>query len=85
MIAIFEIIKKIIDEWNPYSLLPEAPANEFDIESRRIAEKTSSSDTIEKIARVVSSVFSHAFKPQYYGYNACYPVAEKIKKEIDKE
>lgn len=85
VVAIFEIVKIIIDEWNPYGLLPEAPADEFDIESRRIAEKISSSDTTEKIARIVSSVFSQAFEPQYFGYDACYPAAEKIKQEIDKE
>jgi hypothetical protein len=32
----FDIVKKAIDEFNPYGLLPEAPSNEFDSESRKI-------------------------------------------------
>ena len=28
----FDIVKKAIDEFNPYGLLPEAPNDEFDIQ-----------------------------------------------------
>lgn len=74
----FEIVKQAIDEWNPYALLPDAPADEFDGESRRIAARISRDDSIEAIAAVISNVFSGHFEPEYFGVAACKPAAEKI-------
>ena len=35
----FEIIKKVIDKWDPIDLLGHAPPDEYDIESREILLK----------------------------------------------
>ena len=80
---IFPIVKKVIDEWNPYCLLPEAPDDEFDGESLRVAERISAESSIESIAKTLSDVFSNAFEPESFGYEDCYPVAQKIKEAIE--
>jgi hypothetical protein len=37
MSKIFCAVKKAVDEWNPYSLLPLSPDDEFDVESKMIS------------------------------------------------
>jgi hypothetical protein len=73
----FKIVKKAIDEFNPYCLMPEAPNDEFDSESREIARKINVNSTIEEIAEIISKVFSESFdetiEPKY-----CMEPAEKI-------
>lgn len=77
----FGIVKKAIDELNPYGLLPEAPNDEFDSESRRIAEKINKNSTVEEIAEIISEVLSKAFDANFRAKN-CMPTAEKIYKSI---
>ena len=81
--GLFHAVKPVIDEWNPYGLLPDAPSNEFDGESKSIAAEIREGDSIEKIAKIVSHVFSQQFEPDYFGVASCMDVAEKIKKNID--
>lgn len=62
----FSIVKKAIDRVDPYCLLEqEAPSNEFDGESRKIAEYISEKDTVEKIAKVAAAVFSSTFGDEF--------------------
>lgn len=46
----YNIVKKFIDEFNPMGLLPHAPDNEYDIESKKIASQINQNCTINEIA-----------------------------------
>lgn len=61
----FEIVKKAIDEFNLYGLLPEAPSDEFDSESRKILGRITINSTVEEIAHVVCDVFSKSFNENF--------------------
>lgn len=77
----FKIVKKAIDEFNPYNLLPEAPNDEFDSESREISEEISINSTVEEIASIISNVFSKSFDEKFE-IKYCMIPAEKIYKLI---
>ena len=76
-------IKLAIDEWNPYDLLPCAPSDEFDEESRMIAAKIKVDDTVDTIAEIVSDIFSRQFDPQDFLVEDCQDVAANIRLNID--
>ena len=76
-------IKHAIDEWNPYDLLPCAPSDEFDGESKMIAAKIKVDDTVGTIAEIVSDIFSRQFEPQGFLVEDCQDVAAKIRLNID--
>ncbi len=80
---IYKAVKREIDKWNPYGLLPEAPHDEFDPESGMVARMIRYNYSVEKIARAVSKVFSEAFEPQYFTVDSCMDVAAKIKATLD--
>lgn len=61
----FQIVKKAIDEFNLYGLLHHAPSNEFDIESKKIAEQININSTVEEIAEIIARVFSKAFNEEF--------------------
>lgn len=61
----FEVVKKAIDDFNIYNLLPEAPSDEFDSESRKIASRITVNSTVEEIAAVITDVFSRAFDENF--------------------
>jgi len=81
---IFLVVKKEIDKWNPYGLLPDAPDNEFDGESECIANQISYESSVCDIANVISKIFSDAFEPQYFSIDMCMDVAENIRGALDK-
>lgn len=60
-----EIVKKAIDEFNLYGLLPEAPSDEFDSESSKISERITINSTVEEIAQVICNVFSKSFDENF--------------------
>jgi hypothetical protein len=78
---VFEIVKKAIDEFNLYGLLPEAPSDEFDSESRKVAERITVNSTIEEIAQIICDVFSKAFN-ENFKIKDFKITAEKIYKKI---
>jgi hypothetical protein len=59
--TMFKIVKKAIDELNPYDLLPEAPDDEFDSESSEITRKINENNSIEEIAEIISVTISRTF------------------------
>ena len=81
---IFQIIKKEIDKWNPYGLLPDAPYDEFNSQCELITDKIRFNSTIESIAKRISRVFSEAFEPESFTVDSCMEVAGKIKMELEK-
>lgn len=77
----FKIVKKAIDEFNPYSLLPDSPYDEFDSESREIERRIKINSTVEEIAEIISEVFSKAFNEKFERKNSMVTV-KKIYKSI---
>ena len=84
---VFTVVKPVIDEWNPYGLLPDTPNDEFDSESRRITEmiknryKTISAN---ELASVVSAVFVRAFgSGEGFEQEHCTVVAAKLKAALE--
>ncbi len=73
----FEIVKKAIDDFNLYGLLPEAPNDEFDIESKKIARQINAKSTVNEIAEIIANVFSKAFNKSFDTKKFLVP-AEKI-------
>ncbi len=62
---VFGAVKIAIDEWNPYSLLPEAPRDEFDSESMEITNLISKIIDVDNIAGIIASVFSSSFGEKF--------------------
>jgi hypothetical protein len=58
----FDIVKKVIDEYDPDGLLSfGAPNNEYDLESRKIATRIKNDSSNDEIAIICSEVFSQMF------------------------
>lgn len=62
----FLIVKTAVDRADPYGLLQiGAPADEYDIESEKISERISDSDSVEMIAKIMSDVFFGCFNADF--------------------
>jgi hypothetical protein len=82
----FKIVKKAIDEWNPYKLLPDAPEDEFDPESKEIADKITADLSKTEISEIIASVFYKAFgEDEEFTVDSCMETAEKIWNSIHEE
>lgn len=82
---IFKIVKKEIDKWNPYGLLPEFPNDEFDGESTRIASDIDWNSTTDKIAKLISNEFIFSFGDEdMFSLKCCIPIAKNIRDSMDR-
>lgn len=79
---IYRIVKAEIDKWNPYNLLPNAPHDEFNLESEEVARHIRFDSTVDQIARAVSKVFSGSFEAAGFMPEDCMDVAGEIKKAL---
>lgn len=59
----FEIIKAIIDEWDPISLLEFAPSDEYDYECRLIFENYIKHK--EKLGKTIFDIFKYCFGDEF--------------------
>lgn len=59
----FEIIKSVIDKWDPIELLVFAPKDEYDEESKQIF-KCYSND-IQELGKIIFNVFRVAFEETF--------------------
>ncbi len=57
----YEIVKTIIDDWDPIDLLSFAPKDEYDPISQTISKMVSKNDTVESIANIVYRVSLESF------------------------
>ena len=75
----FENIKRIIDEWDPYRLLGECacPPDEYDGETREVAEQITKNSTIDDILTVVIKMFT-SYETANYTRDDFLPIAQKI-------
>jgi len=61
-VQFFETVKKYIDEKDPMRLLAMgAPDDEYDIESRKIAERITMQMSFEEIANIIANVINKSF------------------------
>jgi hypothetical protein len=79
--ALFELVKKSIDTWDPYGLLEiHCPDDEYDCESKEIANKINFENSVYEIANIISEIFTNSFnEPEIFSIKNCMGVAEKIK------
>jgi len=75
---IFPTVKSAIDNWNPFGLLPYAPDDEFDRESREIANQIDNYMNVSDVANIVSKVFSRHFFEEGFVVEDCMDVAKAI-------
>ena len=76
---LFRAIKPVIDEWDPYDLMPVCPEDEYDIETKAIADALDGKDVSAfEIAAVVSRVFGESFAKEDFPIYGCISVANKI-------
>ena len=71
-------VKEAIDSFDPYVLLPgvDAPADEYDGESRRIVEKIKPSMSMEEIADIIAKEFTRSFNREFTIENCMSPAVE---------
>ncbi|WML46759.1 DUF1871 family protein [Neobacillus sp. PS3-34] len=79
----FNIIKEVIDEWDPFNFLPHTPEDEYDSEISDITSALPDVKSVEQLAYVIHKVFvkwfgEDAVDAEKYSVEKCYPVAEKI-------
>lgn len=77
----FNVLKKIIDDWDPIDLLAiHSPYNEYDSETKKILYSISNNMGEDEIAKVVYDVFISAFNESIFlkNINDCIVVARKI-------
>ena len=79
----FEIVKSVVDEWNPYELLPNAPSDEYDSETIKISQIINKSSNVVEIADIISRVFSKSFN-ENLDIQKCVKPAEKIYELLNK-
>lgn len=75
-------VKRTIDLWNPYGLLPDAPDDEFDSESLMVTGKIKDGDDVMAIAEIISDVFQKQFIEEDFPLNNCIEVAAAIHKNL---
>jgi|SRR5690625_2694934 len=76
--TIDEQVKEAIDSFDPYVLIPgvDAPADEYDGESRRIAEKIKPNMSMEEIAGIIAEEFTRSFNREFTIENCKSPAVE---------
>jgi len=83
----FQLVKEVIDEWDPIHLLPDAPDDEYEPEIREIAEQLSTVKSADELALAINKVFEYWFGvasmfAEEYTIKNCYPWALKIWNKI---
>lgn len=80
--TIFHIVKTHINKWDPYDLLPFAPLDEYDSESKQISKKITKQSTVYNIAIIISKVFTSSFGDTFTS-DKCLTVAQDINDEYN--
>ena len=82
---LYHIVKKTIDNWDPYGLLEiHCPEDEYDHESKGIAEKICMKNSVYEIANIISKIFSDSFnEPKIFSIKKCFNAAKIIKNQME--
>ena len=83
MLISYDVIKKVIDKWDPVELLCiHAPSDEYDSETKEIFDEMNKLEFIEVgiVANIIFSVFSESFGHDVFTLTIgeCRTVAQKI-------
>jgi Domain of unknown function (DUF1871). len=75
-----EIVKKIIDNWDPIGLFPHAPNNEYWSEIDAITLQLSKTKNKEMLAKSIYDIFVNSFNEDIFhrDYDECLNIADKI-------
>ena len=81
-----ELIVKLLNEWDPISLLPYAPDDEYIFEAERINEYIIQHPfcNVDDLAQAINEIFSKSFGSDVYeeDHIACYSIAKIIRDEM---
>ncbi len=69
----FFLVKVVIDEFDPFVLIPGGIPNEYDGESRRISEKIKSGMSKEEIADIITDEFNMSFGQDFTREESMWP------------
>lgn len=80
----YQIVKEVINDWDPKHLLRYTSEEEYDPEISRIVSLLPTAISVEKLAVVIHEVFDKMFSvSEVQPINNCYPSALKIWKKIN--
>ncbi|MFJ7973820.1 hypothetical protein [Psychrobacillus sp. NPDC096389] len=78
----YQIVKEVINDWDPMHLLRYTSEEEYDPEISRIVSRLPTA-SVEKLAIVIHEVFDEMFsRSRVTSINNCYPSALKIWNKI---
>ena len=77
---------KIVNEWDPINLFPMAPADEYNLEIKKIQRvlETNSNITLEHLGDEINKIFLTTFGDDVYtsSIEECKNIAKRIIKEL---
>ncbi|MDI2586226.1 DUF1871 family protein [Psychrobacillus sp. NEAU-3TGS] len=76
----YQIVKEVINDWDPMNILSFSSEDEYDPEISRIVSRLPTA-SVEKLAVVIHEVFDEMFsrsRSRIPSINNCYPSALKI-------
>ncbi|MEW9674272.1 DUF1871 family protein [Ammoniphilus sp. 3BR4] len=79
-----EIVTEVINNWNPYSLLPDAPEDEFEPEILKVVGALHRAKTVEDLAEEIRVIFSNTFGSDF-DFDECLMVARRIWEQLKSE
>jgi hypothetical protein len=74
---LFNVVKKIVNDWDPIGLLPSAPDDEYEFEVAKIVSLLNKVDSVEYLSDGIATIFTKAFD-RIFTNEDCLPVAQKI-------
>ena len=84
MINHYQIVKDVIDDWDPKQFLHQTPEDEYNPEIEMIVDLLPTATSVQKLAVVIHKVFVNMFSiDEVYSINNCYPSALKIWNKIN--
>lgn len=80
----YQIVKEVINDWDPKNLLRFSSEDEYDPEISRIVLLLPTATSVEKLAVVIHEVFDKMFSvSEVHSIKNCYPSALKIWNKIN--
>ncbi len=78
-----QLVKGIIDQWDPVGLLPICPPDEYDMEIESIVAIVARDIDMDTLASEIQAVFLEAFGADAFNkdINECLVIAEKLKQQ----
>lgn len=72
-----DIVKVIINKWDPLNLFPGAPDDEYDVEINKIIISMSTTESAKELAKEIQVIFQEAFN-QEFDNTKCLIIASEI-------